>query len=276
MRILTLIASTFRELLTKATIYVLAGISTLILLGVLAGFSSSSSAEGTTILLFGNPIGPAMPAEAVAEFVNQMLAGFAKGMFAGVVLFGIFATAGIIPDVLEKGTVDLYLSKPLGRWELLLGKYLGGVCVVFVNILYFLGGMAIIFGMRLGTWDLQFFLSSVMLTFVFACLYSVVGFLGVVFRNAAIPIIGAFLYLLIVGPVLHQREMGLFLISENVVYRGVVDGCYYLLPQLSGMMDGVASLILRQEIDWKPYAQSLLSSGLFLGGGVFILSKRDF
>jgi ABC-type transport system involved in multi-copper enzyme maturation permease subunit len=276
MKILTLITFTFRELLTKATIYVLAGISTLILLGVLAGFSSSSGSEGTTILLFGNPIGPAMPAHVVAEFVNQMLAGFAKGMFAGVVLFGIFATAGIVPEVLEKGTVDLYLSKPLARWELLIGKYLGGVCVVLVNIFYFLGGMSLIFGVRMGIWDFQFLISSIMLTFVFACLYAVVCFLGVVFRNAAIPIIGAFLYLLIVGPILQQREQGLFMISQNGVYHGIINGFYYLLPQLAGMMDGVSNLIVRQDIDWRPFVQSLVTSGLFLGAGTLILNKRDF
>jgi len=276
MKTLTLIMSTFRELLTKATIYVLAGISTLILLAVLAGVSSSSGPEGTTLLMFGSPIGPPMPAEAVAEFVSNMLAGFAKGMFAGVVLFGVFATAGIIPDSLEKGTVDLYLSKPLRRWELLLGKYLGGVCVVVVNILYFLGGISLIFGIRLGIWDFQFLLSTFILSFVFACLFSVVGFLGVLFRNSAIPIIGAFLYLLIVGPILQQREHGLFMISENGIYRGIVDGIYYLLPQLGGMMDGVSNVILRQEIDWKPFGQSLLSSMVFLGGGVLILNRKDF
>lgn len=276
MKTLVLITSTFRELLTKATIYVLAGISTLILLGVLAGIASSSGDEGKTILMFGSPIGPPMPVHMVDDFVNQMLAGFAKGMFAGVVLFGTFATAGIVPDILEKGTVDLYLSKPLARWELLLGKYLGGVCVVLVNILYFLGGMSLIFGFRLGIWDFHFIIASLMLAFVFACLYAGVSFLGVVFKNTAIPIIGAFLYLLIVGPLLHQREQGLFMISQNGIYRGIIDGLYYLLPQLSGMMDGASSLFLRQHVDWKPFVQSLMSSGLFLGGGALVLNRRDF
>jgi ABC-type transport system involved in multi-copper enzyme maturation permease subunit len=276
MKILALIVNTLRELSTKATLYVIAGISTLIILVMLAGISSQTAADGKMVTLFGLPISPPVSAENLEALVCQMQTGFAKGLFAGVILFGVFATAGIIPDMLEKGTIDLYLSKPLARWELLLGKYLGAVAAMLLNIVYFLGAMWLIFGVKVGVWNVQLLLSSLTLTFVFACLFSIVALLGIVFRNAAIPIIGAFLYLLIVGTLLEGREHSLYLMSTNTFYRGFIEGLYYLFPQLSAMQNNIAGQILHTSMDWRPFVQSFLSSALIFGSAVAIFIKRDF
>lgn len=276
MKIFALISHTFRELTAKATLLVLAGISTLIILTMLFGLSSKESSTGENIFIFGNPLGPEMPPEKLYEFVLQMQAGLAGGMFTGLVLFGVFATAGIIPDALEKGTVDLYLSKPIARWELLWGKYLGAVVVMLANALYFVGTIWLIFGLKLGVWNIEFLLSAFILTFIFACLYSIVTTIGVAFRNSAISIIGAFLYLFIVSGILYHRETTLYHLSDNAIYHGILDGMYYLLPQLSAMEDGIKRHIIHERIDWKPFVQSFLSSVVFFIGGAALLRKKDF
>ncbi|MEK7672159.1 MAG: ABC transporter permease subunit, partial [Bacteroidota bacterium] len=161
MKLLTLILATFRELFSKATLYVLLGISTLILLVMLMSISSEKSDEGIILKVFGNPTSPApVPIEQFETLVYGIQTGLAKGLFVGIMLFGVFATASIIPDSMEKGTVDLYLSKPIARWELLLGKYLGAVAVMFASILYFIGGLWLVFGLRIGIWNLQFLFSA--------------------------------------------------------------------------------------------------------------------
>lgn len=276
MRILVLVRLTIRELIAKATMIVLAAISTLIIIGTTLAFSSQVTSDGIVVTIFGNPAGPPVSAENLRDFVEKMQAALAGGLFSGVVLFGIFATSGIIPDTLEKGTVDLYLSKPLARWELLLGKYLGAVAAMFVNIAYFIGITWIVFGLKFGVWNPQFLLSTVSLTFLFACLFSIVAFLGVLSRNMAITIIGAFLYLIIIGGALQSREHGLYMIWTNTIYRGIIDGLYYLLPQLSAVQENVLKLISHQEADWKPFLQALLSSGLLFGGGAALLQRKDF
>jgi ABC-type transport system involved in multi-copper enzyme maturation permease subunit len=276
MRIFILVIYTVRELIAKATMIVLASISTLIIIGTAVAFSSHESAEGITLTIFGNPAGPPVSAENIRDFVEKLQAGLPGGLFSGIVLFGIFATSGILPDTLEKGTIDLYLSKPIARWELLLGKYLGAVTVMFVNILYFIGSVWLIFGLKFGMWNVQFLLSVLGLTYLFACLFSIIAFLGVLSRNMAITIIGAFLYLIVIGNALQSRENGLFLISSNSIYRGIIDALYYLLPQLSAVQESVLKLIAHQEADWKPFLQSLLSSALLFGGGAAILQRKDF
>jgi ABC-type transport system involved in multi-copper enzyme maturation permease subunit len=276
MMLIVLITNTFRELLAKATLVVLASISTLIIVVTLLSFSSQTTSDGVSLMMFGTPVSPALPLDKVTEFVQTVQVGMAKGMFAGVILFGIFATAGIIPDTLQKGTIDLYLSKPIARWELLLGKYFGGVAVMLANVVYFVGALFLIFGVKTGVWNVGFLFSTLSMTFAFACLFSLVVFLGMIFRNVAIPMIGSFLYLMVISGILQQREATLYLISENGIYRGFLDTLYYLLPQISALQENIANQIMHTGVDWKPFVFSLGSSCLLLGGAAAAFSRRDF
>jgi ABC-type transport system involved in multi-copper enzyme maturation permease subunit len=276
MKLLALVRMTLRELAAKATIIILAAISTLVLLGLAAAVSTTTTADGMVLQVFGQQASPPLPEEQVIAAIRTMQAGLAGGLFTGIILFGIFATAGVIPDALEKGTVDLYLSKPIARWELLLGKYLGAVVAIFVNVLYFMIGAWLIFGLKCHLWDFRILLATLTITFMFACLYAIVTFLASMTRNTAVSIILVYLYLFILGPVLHSRETTLYLISENTVYRGILDGLYYIFPQLDAMRASGTKQLLAQEMDWKPFVQSLLSASVFFFGGAVLLKRRDF
>lgn len=277
MSIPVLIRLTLRELSSKATMYVLAGISTVVLIGTALAVSVSTTPEGSILSMFGQQASPVLPADQIATFVRQMQAGLAGGLFTGIMLFGVFATAGIIPEMLERGTVDLYLSKPVGRAELLLGKYSGGVVAIGLNIIYFLAGAWLVSGLRTGIWDTTLVTASLVMLFMFAVLFTLVVFAGVWTRSTATTIILVYLFLFIIeGPLLHSREQTLYLISENVVYRTALDGLYYLFPQISGMQAGGRDLILGLEVDWKPFLQSALSGGAFLAGAAVLFKRRDF
>lgn len=276
MSILVLIRLTLRELFSKATMYILAGISTLVLLGIALAVSVNSGPDGETLMLFGQQASAPVPLEELAKAIRQMQAGLAGGLFTGIILFGVFATAGVIPESLERGTVDLYLSKPITRWQLLLGKYAGGVVAIGLNIMYFLGGAWIVFGLKCGVWDPNLLLSFFTMTFMFASLYALVAFVGTWTRSTAASIILTYLYLFIIGGVLHNRELSLYLLSENSVYRTVVDGLYYLFPQISAMQENAAKQIVGLETDWKPFLQSFLSGSVFLLAAAVILKRRDF
>jgi len=276
MKILALIQYTFRELIARATLIVLAAISTLILLFCLLAFSTRPTDEGTIVQFFGNDMSQALPGDMLEQFVAQMQSGFSGGLFLGVILFGVLATAGAIPDMLERGTVDLYLSKPLARWQLLLGKYLGAVAVVFVNILYFIGALWLISGFRLGVWNVSFLSSALLLALVFACLYAVIVFMAVVSRTTAVAVLTAFLLIVLVEPILYGRQTNLFLLSESPIYRAVLDGIAYALPQLTGARDAIARHIVHQPVEWGPLAQCLASGSGFFALGAWIFHRRDY
>ncbi len=56
----------------------------------------------------------------------------------------LFATAHLVPRLQEKGTIDLYLSRPVGRVPLLLSRYAGGLLLAAANLVYLIGSMWLI------------------------------------------------------------------------------------------------------------------------------------
>jgi len=276
MKILALVQYTFRELIARATMIVLASISTLVLLFCLLAFSARTTDAGTVVRFFGNDMSTPVSGEQLQNFVGQLQSGFSGGLFLGVVLFGVLATAGAIPDMLERGTADLYLSKPLARWQLLLGKFLGAVAVVFVNIVYFIGALWLISGLRLGVWNLSFLSSALLMTVVFASLYAVIVFTSVLTRTTAVAVLTAFLLIVLVEPILHSRQTSLYLLSENGVYRAILDGIAYALPQISGARDTVARHIVQRPVEWGPVAQCVASGAGFFALGAWFFHRRDY
>ncbi len=49
-----------------------------------------------------------------------------------VLIITVFVTAKVIDEEIENRTMLTLMSKPLARWQVIIGKYLGIVCIVFV------------------------------------------------------------------------------------------------------------------------------------------------
>ena len=88
-------------------------------------------------------------------------------------LVAVIITAGFIPTMLGKGSLDLVVSKPVGRPRLLLYKYLGGLTFILLLTAYAAAGVWVAIGVRTGIWAPNFLLVIPILTFYFAVLYSV-------------------------------------------------------------------------------------------------------
>ena len=83
---------------------------------------------------------------AFGQFSARQELSLIKGMGLGIItLAGILITIvlaiNLIPTEVERRTIYTILSKPVRRWEFLLGKYFGALMTVFINV----GLMAIVF-----------------------------------------------------------------------------------------------------------------------------------
>jgi len=114
-------------------------------------------------------------------FIQKTLAGVVVG-WAGV-LAGIVLTAAFIPNMLQKGMIDLILSRPVQRWKVFLMKYLGGLTYVFVTAVFLIGGCWLALGLRSGSWSPMFLVCIPLLTFFFAAVHSISAFIGLHKRN---------------------------------------------------------------------------------------------
>lgn len=276
MKTLALVTDTLRELSGKAMLIILIAISTLFLLGSLLAFSARETPEGVVLSFFGREAGAPVPADQVALFVKGVQSGLVSGLMTGIVLFGVFATAGVIPALLEKGVADLYLSKPISRWELLAGKYLGAVSAVFICALYFVGALFLVFGLRAGVWNLDLLIAVFGVLLVFAAIHTVVLFMGVVSGSTALSILAAYFYLFVLANILHGRQATLYIFSSNEIYRGAVDGLYYIFPQIPAMRDEIVKFVGSGEARWEPFLQSAASGLAILAGAGAVFRKKDF
>ena len=142
-------------------------------------------------------LGLTLPVEPEQLFpaINQLLVA-ALGIFLGVagVFVAVMVTASMIPQAFEAGSVDLLLSKPIDRGLLFLAKFVGGCAFIAINAAYFIGGLWLILGVRLGLWNERLLLAIPLYLFLFAIYYGVSSLAGVVWRNAIVSVVMAVLF----------------------------------------------------------------------------------
>jgi hypothetical protein len=86
------------------------------------------------------------------------------------ILVGLIITAFFIPNMLRKGSVDLLISKPIGRAPLLVYKYIGGLTFMFLVSAFTVGGIWFVLALRSGYWDPSFLIAIPLLTLSFGVL----------------------------------------------------------------------------------------------------------
>src|SRR5216683_3209269 len=106
--------------------------------------------------------------------IDRLVLGFESGFSGFLYIVGtflaIFATAHLVPRLQEKGTIDLYLSRPVGRVPLLLSRYAGGLMLAAANVFYLLGAMWLIVIWKTHLVHPRFFLAGGIILFGIACL----------------------------------------------------------------------------------------------------------
>jgi len=119
----------------------------------------------------------------VIWFMELLLGEFVAG-FVGL-LVAVIVTAGSVPNMLQKGTLDLLLCRPIGRSALLWMKFVGGCVYVFLVATFIIGGCWLALSVRTGHWNPYLPVTILTLTFFFAVLYSVSVLVGVLTRSHA-------------------------------------------------------------------------------------------
>ncbi len=116
-------------------------------------------------------------ASLAVNFIMDLVLGW-----IGVTL-AIIATAGFLPSLLERGAVDVLLSKPISRPALFLGKYLGSMVFVLIHAIVFVVITFVIIGTRWGVWLPGYLLTIPLLVVLFSYIYSVSAWAGVRYRS---------------------------------------------------------------------------------------------
>lgn len=167
-------------------------------------------------------------------------------------LLALVWTAAFLPTFLEPTAVSVLLAKPVPRWSLLAGKYIGVVVFVAAQATVFVGGTWLALAIRTGVWAPQYLVCVPLLVLHFAIFFSFSAFLAVWSRSTITCVVGSLLFWLACWGLNFGRHASLAHLSEQghvgAGYSRALEAAYWFLPKPADM-----SYFLAQALDAAQY-----------------------
>ena len=268
-----LIVDTFREAMARWLFWGLFGISTLLIIFFLF-ILKIDAVEGAVSLMGLIPLREASTGD-IVKIVKGAYGFISAFLFTFGTFLSIFASAGLVPSVLEPGRIELLLSKPITRAALFLGRYIGNVLVVSCNIIYLIAGIWTILGVKTGIWDTHFLLGIFTTIFIFSVLLTVVFLVGVTFESAALSVMVT-VALMIVSVILAARTPMMRLLSSEWS-RDLWQALYWVFPKVFEIGGITFELIQGRQVEsYAPIWSSAMFAIAILFLSVRIFQRRDF
>lgn len=203
----------------------------------LAARSGVSTVSGELTLLFGAIRVPlTRDRRHLVSSIQIVLAGYVAD--AAGVLLALVWTAGFLPSFLDPAAASVMLAKPIPRWGLLLGKYLGVLLFVLAQATLFVGGTWLALGVKTGVWEPRYLLCIPLLVTHFAVFFGFSAFIAVATRSTVASVIGSILFWLICWGMNFGRH-GFLLTPEasqiGEATRFLIEAGYWILPKPADM-----------------------------------------
>jgi ABC-type transport system involved in multi-copper enzyme maturation permease subunit len=261
---------TLREALAKKVFIFYLGFSVLSLI-ILALVLGMSDAEKFVEMGGSND-------QMVHKFVATLQTMVSGSLGTILIFLAVFSSANFISSMLEKGTADLFLSKPMSRSQILWGKFAGGTIVFLINILLPVVGSWLIISMKFGFTGVNFLWIILTFTFTFTVLYSIVILFGIMTRSSFPGIMTAYFIFVILSQLLYLGYTNLESITKNEFLQYIITGFYYLIPKTSELLGNITNnLIMGEPIEnFQPVITSFLFLILMMVLSTYLFKKKDF
>ncbi len=192
-----------------------------------------------------------------------------------LVFLTVLATAGVFPNMFVRGRAEFYLSKPISRANLYLGKLLGvwlvyGGVVVMSGVLVYLALFAV---HGIADWHVvHIFLMNLAGLIIWL---SVTTFAGIAFGTNALSLMTAFIIWVL--QLLLRFHDGLDMLINSKLVVGAAKVLYYIVPKTGEISDLTDQLAAGQPVrDWMPLWSSLLFSLALIWATVIIFRRKDY
>ena len=223
-----------------------------------------------------------------AIFLGELSAGQESKIIvdlglSAMLLFGVFIAifvgVGLVYKEIERRTLYAILSKPIGRGQFLLGKYLGLCLTLLVNVLIMGAGVSLaLIYVRRG-WDPLVFTIWPAILLIYVELMIVTG-VALLFSTFSSPALSALLtfFVFIIGHLSADLKT-LGSSAGSVAARWLFRSLYYGLPNLSNY-----SMITAAAHGYVPDARSTVLAVAYaifyivvlLAGATLVFSRRNF
>ena len=190
------------------------------------------------------------------------------------ILLALFATGGLVAALTERGQVDVILTKPLSRSQVLGGRLLAVMFVMLVLIVYLFGAVWLVMSIKSGVWNPLFLLAMAVVFAMFAVVYSVVTLVGVWSGS------GPLSFIVTLGVVFVGLILSIPGLADQVsrFWRPVVQGGYHLLPKFGPVGVSIVPQLATGEpvASLYPLASSLAFGAVCYAAAFAIFSRKDF
>lgn len=198
MQMWALIVDSFRESRDRKIFWVMAAISLLIALTmfcisfkpgrieVLFGMWEFKTDLFTDVVDGKAVVRTEQIATLVIHYIMELTIGW------GGVALALIATAGFFPAFIDRGSIDVVLSKPISRWRVFLGKYLGSLVFIFLQASFFVLLTLLVIGVRWGTWIPGYLLTIPLIVLLFSYVYCVSVWVAIHFRSTVAAVLVSF------------------------------------------------------------------------------------
>ncbi len=244
-------------------------------LDIVDGALAGARLFGKDVEMRGNAIG-------IEQLVMYSELVFSIIIYGFSVLLAVFATAHLVPRMQEKGTVDLYLSRPVSRPALLLSRYIAGLLLAASNVVYLIGAIWLIVAWKTHIFNPRFLLAGAIMMFVIAALLAFAFLVGTVTSSTAVSIMSSYALCLmsIFLAIVHGRIDAVF--SHDWLVA-LVDGMYWVVPKAWELGGTVAAYVTGPISHMKiptPGMSAFVSTGIFgltcLSLAIWRFQKKEF
>lgn len=287
-----LVLHTIRESLHRWTMLAfLAAVSLFLLL--LATAVNLDIVEGTlaSARLFGQDLEVQQFNVRIDDVVGAFQVVIIGALYVVGIALALFATSNFVPRLCEEGWVDLMLAQPVSRSTLLLGRALGAIGVVAINLSYLVIGSWLLLRWKTGFGNAGFLLAGALILFAFVSSYAAMVLVGVMTRSAPVAsMVGLFVW--VMGHILyalHRFPNWRLSLQSGWPRRtatAISEAMYWFLPKNQALGQAAVDAARGQSALLSPSASWLSATAPVWGSLPFILvtlgaacwwfSRRDY
>jgi ABC-2 type transport system permease protein len=195
--------------------------------------------------LFGRDVNVNNPVN-IEKLVLGFETGFSVFLYFLCTFLAIFATAHLVPRMQEKGTIDLYLSRPVSRIKLLMSRYVAGLILAGSNVVYLMGTIWLIVVWKTHVANPRFLIAGSIIFLLIAVLLAFAFLIGVLTSSTAVSIMATY-GIFFFGLMLAAHDQIAAAVSKQW-QAWLVNGLYWVFPKTAELGQAVIAFVGGNEM----------------------------
>ena len=191
--------------------------------------------------LFGKEVEMGGNEMSIEKLVLGFETGFSGFLYVFCTFLAIFATAHLVPRMQEKGTIDLYLARPVSRVRLLLSRYLAGLILAGSNVVYLMGSIWAIVAWKTGVANAKFLMAGSIIFLVIAVLLAFAFLIGVFTSSTAVSIMATY-GIFFFGLMLAAHDKFAAAVSKQW-QANTIETLYWVFPKTAELLTAVVAFV---------------------------------